>query len=100
MFFWLITASRLLPRKSTFEKIEPFLLSNLEFGSPLGLVTSRLLSNVEAAEDWAALVGMWTKEGWIPGRKGFKKEKEKMRLSANLVSSHNKKQLSIPRAGC
>ena len=76
MFFWLITASKLLQRKSTFEKIESFLLSNPEIGSPLGLVTSRLLSNVEAAEDWAALVGMWTKVGWIPGRKGYKKEKK------------------------
>ena len=73
---WLITASKLLQRKSILEKIESFLLYYLEIGSPLGLVTSRLLSNVEAAEDWAALVGMWTKEGWIPGLKGYKKEKK------------------------
>ena len=98
MFFWLITASKLLQRKSTFEKIESFLLSNPEIGSPLGLVTSRLLSNVEAAEDWAALVGMWTKVGWIPGRKGYKKEKKRMRLSTNFACSYNKEQLSIPKA--
>ena len=98
MFFWLITASKLLQRKSTFEKIESFLLSNPEIGSPLGLVTSRLLSNVEAAEDWAALVGMWTKVGWIPGRKGYKKEKKRMRLTTNFACSYNKEQLSIPKA--
>ena len=71
----LITASKLLERKSTFEKTESFLLSYLEIGSPLAPVTSRLLSNVEAAEDWAALVGMWTNEGWIPSLKGYEKEK-------------------------
>ena len=98
MFFWLITASKLLQRKSTLEKIESFLLSTLEIGSPLGLVTSRLLSNVEAAEDWAALVGMWTKVGWIPGRRGYKKEKKGMRLSTNFACSYNKEQLSIPKA--
>ena len=98
MFFWLITASKLLQRKSTLEKTESFLLSNPEIGSPLGLVTSRLLSNVEAAEDWAALVGMWTKVGWIPGRKGYKKEKKRMRLTTNFACSYNKEQLSIPKA--
>ena len=76
------------------------MLSTLEIGSPLGLVTSRLLSNVEAAEDWAALVGMWTKVGWIPGRKGYKKEKKKDEVNYEFYMQLQQGAVVYSQSGC